>query len=67
MAVVVLPVQIFKDLQAVSNAPVELDPLRAKLSNAALGAARSTEQLVSTASHTTRQPAVVTTSPPTLT
>lgn len=39
------PVDIFKDLQAVSNAPVEFDPLRAKLSNAALGAARSTEQL----------------------
>jgi hypothetical protein len=38
--------QIIKALQAVSNAPVEIDPLRAKLSSAALGAVLSTENLV---------------------
>ncbi|ELR18468.1 Allergen V5/Tpx1 family protein [Acanthamoeba castellanii str. Neff] len=49
------PVDIFKDLQAVSNAPVEFDPLRAKLSNAALGAARSTEQLIAHTSPETQR------------
>jgi hypothetical protein len=40
--------QIIKALQAVSNAPVEIDPLRAKLSSAALDAVLSTENLVPT-------------------
>lgn len=35
-----------KELSAVSNAPVEVDPLRAKLSNAALDAIKSAENLV---------------------